>query len=268
MPADSVRFEPVVRAAVSDVVFGRLRDAILTGRIAPGEALPGERRLAEQFGVARHALREALRRLEQVGLVAVSHGGATRVLDWRTNAGLEVLPELMTAGGPPPADVLRSVLEMRLALGRDAARLAARRISPDDAAELRRSLDATEAAAAAGADEVELADRYQQFWRLILLASDNLAYQLAYNSLVKALDTFVELRRLGEAEVGDLAVHRRLERAIGTGDADAAAAAAEALTTRMLRAAEAEAAAAAAAAPAATAAPTASAAPVAAPPAT
>lgn len=242
MPADSVRFEPVVRAAVSDAVFGRLRDAILTGQIAPGQALPGERSLAEQFGVARHALREALRRLEQVGLVSVSHGGATRVLDWRTHAGLEVLPELTTAGGPPAADVLRSVLEMRLALGRDAARLAARRISPDDAADLRAYLDETESAAAHGADEEELADRYQQFWRLILLAGDNLAYQLAYNSLVKALSTFVELaRRLGEAEVGDLAVHRRLERAIGTGDVDGAAAAAEDLTSRMLRAAESEA---------------------------
>lgn len=242
MPADSVRFEPVVRAAVSDAVFGRLRDAILTGQIAPGQALPGERSLAEQFGVARHALREALRRLEQVGLVSVSHGGATRVLDWRTHAGLEVLPELTTAGGPPAADVLRSVLEMRLALGRDAARLAARRISREDAADLRTYLDETESAAAHGADEEELADRYQQFWRLILLAGDNLAYQLAYNSLVKALSTFVELaRRLGEAEVGDLAVHRRLERAIGTGDVDGAAAAAEELTSRMLRAAESEA---------------------------
>jgi GntR family transcriptional repressor for pyruvate dehydrogenase complex len=242
VPADFVRFEPVVRAAVSDAVFGRLRDAILTGRIAPGEALPGERGLAEQFGVARHALREALRRLEQVGLVSVSHGGATRVLDWRTHAGLEVLPELTTAAGPPTADVLRSVLEMRLALGRDAARLAARRISPDAAAELRAYLDDTEVALAAGADRDELADRYQQFWRLILLASDNLAYQLAYNSLVKALGTFVELaRRLGESEVGDLTVQRRLERAITGGDPDAADAVAEGLISRMLRAAEAEA---------------------------
>jgi DNA-binding FadR family transcriptional regulator len=241
VPADSVRFEPVVRAAVSDAVFGSLRDAILTGRIGPGEALPGERRLAEQFGVARHALREALRRLEQVGLVAVSHGGATRVLDWRTHAGLEVLPELTSTAGPPAADVLCSVLEMRLALGRDAARLAARRISPAAAAELRAYLDETEVALAAGADDDEAADRYQQFWRLILLASDNLAYQLAYNSLVKALSTFIKLaRRLGRSEVGDMTVQRRLEQAINGGDPDAAAAAAESLISRMLRAAEAE----------------------------
>ena len=237
MPAESLRFEPVVRAAVSDAVFARLRDAVLTGELAPGEALPGERKLAEQFGVARHALREALRRLEQVGLVAVSHGGATRVLDWRTHAGLEIVPELTTSTGPPPVDVLRSVLEMRLAIGRDAARLASGRITADAAAELREHVDDTAAAIEAGVGLPELGERYRHFWRLILLASDNVAYQLAYNSLLKALDQYADLsRRLGGSEVADLPVHRRLEQAIAGHDAGAAALAAEDLTARMLRA--------------------------------
>jgi DNA-binding FadR family transcriptional regulator len=235
VPAESVQFQPVVRAAVSDAVFSRLRDAILTGEIAPGEALPGERRLAEQFGVARHALREALRRLEQAGLVSVSHGGATRVLDWRTHAGLEVLPELTTSANPPPAELLRSVLEMRLAIGRDAARLATRRISSDDAAELARHLDGTAAALEADVGYLALLERYEHFWRLILLASENLGYQLAYNSLLKTMGQYVELaRRLGESEVFDLEAQRRLERAVAAGDVDAAAAAAENLTIRML----------------------------------
>jgi GntR family transcriptional repressor for pyruvate dehydrogenase complex len=237
VPVESLRFEPVVRAAVSDAVFARLRDAVLTGELRPGEALPGERRLAEQFGVARHALREALRRLEQVGLVSVSHGGATRVLDWRTHAGLEIVPELTTSTGPPPVDVLRSVLEMRLAIGRDAARLAAARISADAVAQLVAHVDGTAAALDAGAGYAELGERYRQFWRLILLASENLAYQLAYNSLLKALDQYADLsRQLGGSEVADLPVHRRLERAIAGHDADEAALAAEDLTARMLRA--------------------------------
>ena len=237
MPVESLRFEPVVRAAVSDAVFARLRDAVLVGELRPGEALPGERRLAEQFGVARHALREALRRLEQVGLVSVSHGGATRVLDWRTHAGLEIVPELTTSTGPPPVDVLRSVLEMRLAIGRDAARLASGRITADAAAELREHVDDTAAAIEAGVGLPELGERYRHFWRLILLASGNLAYQLSYNSLLKALDQYADLsRRLGGSEVADLPVHRRLEQAIAGHDACAAALAAEDLTARMLRA--------------------------------
>jgi len=237
VPVESLRFEPVVRAAVSDAVFARLRDAVLTGELQPGEALPGERRLAEQFGVARHALREALRRLEQVGLVSVSHGGATRVLDWRTHAGLEIVPELTTSTGPPPVDVLRSVLEMRLAIGRDAAQLAAARISADAVAELRAHVDGTARAIDEGAGHPELGERYRHYWRLILLASENLAYQLAYNSLLKALDQYADLsRQLGGSEVADLPVHRRLEHAIAAHDAAEAALAAENLTSRMLRA--------------------------------
>jgi GntR family transcriptional repressor for pyruvate dehydrogenase complex len=238
VPAEPVEFEPVVRAAVSDAVFARLRDAVLTGQLAPGAALPGERRLAEQFGVARHALREALRRLEQVGLVSVSHGGATRVLDWRTHAGLEVLPEMTTSGDTVPAEILRSVLEMRLAVGRDAGRLASARASAAAVAELSEHLDGTAAALAENADFGVLADRYEHFWRLVLLASDNLAYQLAFNSLVKTLAHFADLaRRLGEDEVRDLPAQRRLEHAIAARDDTEAAAAAEDLTIRMLRAA-------------------------------
>jgi GntR family transcriptional repressor for pyruvate dehydrogenase complex len=236
VPAEPVRFQPVVRAAVSDAVFARLRDAILTGEIAPGEALPGERRLSEQFGVARHALREAMRRLEQAGLVQVSHGGATRVLDWRTHAGLEVLPELTTAATPPPDDVLRAVLEMRLAIGRDAARLAARRISPAAAAGLREHLDGTAAALAEAAAFPVLAERYEHLWRLVLLASDNLAYQLAYNSLLKTMGQYAELsRRLGESEVRDLPAQEALVTAVVSHDEPAAATAAADLTERMLR---------------------------------
>jgi DNA-binding FadR family transcriptional regulator len=236
VPAEPVRFEPVVRAAVSDAVFARLRDAILTGEIAPGEALPGERRLSEQFGVARHALREAMRRLEQAGLVQVSHGGATRVLDWRTHAGLEVLPELTTSAHPPPDDVLRAVLEMRLAIGRDAARLAARRISAPAAAGLRAHVDGTAAALGSDAPFPELAERYEHLWRLVLLASDNLAYQLAYNSLLKTMRQYAELsRRLGDSETADLPAQQALVTAVAAHDEPAAATAAENLTARKLR---------------------------------
>jgi GntR family transcriptional regulator, transcriptional repressor for pyruvate dehydrogenase complex len=236
-------FQPVERSAVSDAVYARLRDAILAGALPAGSTLPGERRLSEQFGVARHGLREAIRRLEQSGLVAVSHGGATRVLDWRTHAGLEVLTELASAGELPSAEVLRSVLEMRLAIGVDAARLAARRAGPAEAAELVAFVAGTRDEAARGSGFAVLATRYERFWRLLLLASDNLAYQLAFNSLMRALASDPALARsLGESEVHDTAVQHELAGAVARGDEDAAAAAAQDLTSRMvvaLRAADA-----------------------------
>ena len=66
-------------------------------------------------------MREALKRLQQAGLIRISQGGATRVLDWRQSGGLEVLLDLMDAPGSPPPELIRSVLEMRETVGVDAA---------------------------------------------------------------------------------------------------------------------------------------------------
>ncbi len=62
-----------------DDVVDQVRTAIIDGSILAGERLPSERQLAEQFGVSRATLREALRALEAVGLIEIrlgAHGGA------------------------------------------------------------------------------------------------------------------------------------------------------------------------------------------------
>src|SRR3954464_10069055 len=57
-----------------DDVLEQLREAILSGRVRPGERLPNERELCETFGVGRPTLREALRSLEAVGMIEVRPG--------------------------------------------------------------------------------------------------------------------------------------------------------------------------------------------------
>ena len=77
MTAPFVPLEP--RGAVlGDEVYERLGEAILDGRLAPGEHLR-DRELAEWLGVSRTPVREALQRLERVGLVEVSPHRYTRV---------------------------------------------------------------------------------------------------------------------------------------------------------------------------------------------
>src|SRR5918995_6566572 len=67
--------EPIRRIKLYEEVAARIRDLIAGGELRAGEALPSERKLAEQFKVGRAVIREAIRQLEVSGLVESRHGG-------------------------------------------------------------------------------------------------------------------------------------------------------------------------------------------------
>ena len=111
---------PVAAAPLSEQVYRRLLDAILADEFVDG-ILPSERDLAATFEVNRHAVREALKRLQQARLVEVSQGGSTKVLDYRTEGRLDLLADLLVRAGRVDWKVARSALEMRASIGADAA---------------------------------------------------------------------------------------------------------------------------------------------------
>ncbi|MCT7370068.1 FadR/GntR family transcriptional regulator [Mycolicibacterium llatzerense] len=211
---------PVSRAAVSDTVFAHLVDEILSGRVAVDEALPSERELALAFAVNRHAIREALKRLQQARLVRISHGGKTRVQDWRLTAGLDVLSTLAATGAVPAVQIARDIMVMRRTVAADAARLCARNATDDQLATI---------AAAAAAYPAQRTDESfavdLTFWTAIIDGSGNLAYRLALNTLVAAFADigFGSIADLGmAAELADRDAHLTLAEHLVARDADAA----------------------------------------------
>ena len=66
--------KPVERPRVAEEIVEQIRSLILTGQYAPGDKLPPERELARQLGVNRASLREALKKLEHLGLVKIRQG--------------------------------------------------------------------------------------------------------------------------------------------------------------------------------------------------
>jgi GntR family transcriptional repressor for pyruvate dehydrogenase complex len=211
-----MELQPVARSAVSDTVYGQLVNQILTGRIPAGEAMPSERELAVAFQVNRHAVREALKRVQQAGLIRISHGGKTRVLDWRSNVGLEALSALVAAGAVPAATIMGDVAVMRRTIGADAARLCAANASPE---QMRRVAESAQDYPRAGGEGADL-----EFWTAVVDGSGNLAYRLALNTLVTAINDIgaAMIAELGAAEFNDRDAHVALAEAIVARDADGA----------------------------------------------
>jgi DNA-binding FadR family transcriptional regulator len=168
-------------------LYETLRDRILAGEYAPGTRLPAERELVELFGVNRGAVREAINRLVQARLVTTVHGGGTRVADYLSTAGLDLLVNLVVSGdGPHRREAVRSLIEMRTALAVDAARLAALRHTEKQLAELQllvRDLTAI-------GDDAALQERLLAIWECVVDASGNVAYRLAFNTTRDAYAMF------------------------------------------------------------------------------
>ncbi len=224
------QLRPVQRQALSDAVYEQLRHQIVSGELAAGDPLPAERLLCEALGVNRGSVREALRRLQQARLVDVRHGGTSRVLDYRQSAGLDFLASLLlTATGDFDPDVVRSVMEMRSALAPDIARLAALR-GRDVAAKLH---SLVEAMGNAHDDAAQLQTLAAEFWSRLVDAADNVAYRLAYNSLLETYERCRQLlvQVLGD-ELRDQASYAAITKAVASGDAAAAEARARELVRR------------------------------------
>lgn len=207
--------KPVRRQSVSDAVFEQLRDRIVGGEMGPGSPLPPERELAKVLGVNRQAVREALKRLEQMRLVSIQHGGGTRVEDFRAVGHLDLLTALVQSGREVDTRVLRSIMEMRSALSPDIARLAARRAAGRVRSELASCVDAMREAT----ELATLQSLALRFWNALVEGSENVAYRLAHNSLRAAYEPFLDvLAPALEAELTDREAYLRLAEAVGAGD--------------------------------------------------
>ncbi len=214
---------------MSAEVFEQIAAQILDGTLTPGTALPPERVLTETLGVNRQALREALQRLDQLGLVEIRHGEATRVRDYRHDAGLDLLPRLfLRPDGTVDPLVVRSVMEMRAAVGADAAALCAARADPDLVLKLQRLV---EELAATGEDDRGALDG--RFWDLIVDGSGNICYRLSLNALRQAYRPAEPMvARVLVAEHRAVDDYRAVVTAIAGRDAAGAARAAAALLAR------------------------------------
>src|SRR5262249_31737292 len=130
--AESI-FAPVSVARASSAIAEQIRTAILTGRLKAGDRLSPERELAEQFGVSRVTVRDALRSLEAMGLIKVGAGGGAFVTAPTGSKVAQTMSDMMVMSATTPEDIV----EARLIVELGTVTLACARATEDDLAQLR-----------------------------------------------------------------------------------------------------------------------------------
>src|SRR5215204_1577389 len=122
--------KPVEKQRVAEEIAEQLRGLILNGQYPPGSKLPPERELSKRLRVNRASLREALKKLEHLGLVRIRQGDGTRVQNFMETGGIELVQHLLPLAGGKP-ELIRDLLEFRRIFGRELSRLAAHRAQSD-----------------------------------------------------------------------------------------------------------------------------------------
>lgn len=170
---------PPNRQRVDEQIATSIAEAILDGAFPPGSALPPERELAEQLGVNRTSLRQALARLQHTGLIEARHGSGNVVRDPGALIDPAMVEALVRRLGP---EFLLELLEIREVLGAFIGRLAVERGRPEDLDALRTALAAV--AASDSASSRQAADL--AFFAVLIRATRNRALALLYRWVEQA----------------------------------------------------------------------------------
>ncbi|MFL5810413.1 MAG: FadR/GntR family transcriptional regulator [Flavisolibacter sp.] len=145
------RFKEVSLEKPVDVIIRQIKELLISGQLKPGDKLPPERKLSEQFNVGRTHVREAIRKLEFYGILKTRPQSGTFV----ASIGITALENLI-------ADVLKidtpsfvSLVETRVLLEVAAVTLACERRTKEDICQLELSLNAYLEKATEGIKAVE-----------------------------------------------------------------------------------------------------------------
>ncbi len=143
-----IAYKPVQTRRAFEEVTGQIRTQIARGALRPGDRLPSERELAEQFSLSRNTVREALRALEIAGILELRKGaaGGAFVRDGEGDAVVSSFADLFYLGKIQPAHLTEGRLIVAVAV----TRLACQRADKEDLRKLSENVNAALAAAAAG----------------------------------------------------------------------------------------------------------------------
>jgi GntR family transcriptional repressor for pyruvate dehydrogenase complex len=199
-------------------VAEQIQNRILDGSLKPGDKLPPEHALADEFGVSRTVVREAIQSLRSRGLLQVVHGSGVYVLEPQADTIVEALSTLFQFRGAS-FDALHEVREI---LEIEIAGLAAKRASEEDRAELLNSLSSMEACGSVR----EYVELDLLFHGILARATGNEVFLLLLEPLIDYLrQSRLRATRTSGGVEKSFQGHRAICECVGSGDVNAARAA-------------------------------------------
>lgn len=224
-------FEAIRSARAFEEIAQQIRDELASGRLEVGSRLPSERALAEQFGVSRNTLREALRALEHGGLIRLQKGatGGAFVSERSGKGVVTGLMDMYRLGAIAPAQLTQARIWLEAIIVREACL----RATPADIEELQRNV-AVAAEASRRGDFPLRAATHQDFHRVLARMTGNPVMVTVMNGLLEVLAEFID--QIGsQANAFVLPSRRRFMKHFAVGDAAAAVAEMEASLKRLQR---------------------------------
>ena len=212
-------FHSVSTNRVSEEVAGQIKRAILSGKLKPGNKLPTERELVEQFHTSRVSVREAVRALEHLGLVKIKRGagGGTYV----TGADHHPVAESFWVKMQLSKGTLNHLTEARLLLEPGLCRLAAQHATAQDLGRLEAVVAEQEAMVRAGK---ETSSYDLKFHRLLIDAARNPILALTTAAVIDLLVNALQQARVGSGLTAHVVnFHRAIYNALCDRDGERAA---------------------------------------------
>lgn len=216
-PAD-LQFRVIRSARAFEEIARQIRAELAAGRIKVGSRLPAERTLAEQFGVSRNTLREALRSLEYAGLIRLQKGatGGAYISEHSGEAVMTGLMDMYHLGAIQPAQLT----EARIWLESIVVREACKRATAADLRALKENAAAAEDAYSKG-EFVRRLEVHLEFHRILARIAGNPIMVPVMNGVLDVLREFV--LKIGNFDNSFVFKSRqRFIKCFAAGDADGA----------------------------------------------
>lgn len=178
--------------SLKELFVKEIEAKIISGALKPGDRLPPERELASMMGISRGIVNSGILELASKGFLKIKPRKGTFVIDYKSEGAPQVLSSIMNYNhGKLDVQLFLSMMDTRLLLEVECARLAAANRTDEDMAEMGRVLE--EYADDSTTEPQKIAALNYQFHHRVTIASGNIIYSMIFKSFEPVCKNLIQM---------------------------------------------------------------------------